>query len=317
MGTIERRTKGGGGHLTIPTLLGLLGVLFVWQFYWGYVRYASAQMARQLMANHSGLPEGRERKSYRHPWIQDLHNQVLLVRFPGGMRTLGWGVTCLGLIGAYLGWLWFYSLPSILMAGLSIGVLPIVVLYMLAIRRQVKIRLSFLHAMEVFYQAYVSIPHRNIRVVVAKVVQEKRMPIPIRPLFQELNEQLIFGNKAALQQFASALHHEWGYTLTNLLAIGLEEGANLDEALQTFIRDLREAQASAWADRNRLLEIRFANFSPPLIVGLFIGVNFYMNPVAANQAYFHDLHGRILLMQSVILMVLSFAMGIWLSIRRT
>lgn len=303
--------------MVLMMVLIALGILFACVCYWGCVRFISAKMARELIVEHLGLPEIRERKVYKHPWLNDVQNHVILVRVPGGMPAMGWSVSVLAICGAYVGWTWFYTLPSIVMLALSLGALPVLVLYMLAIRRQVKIRLSFLHAMEVFYQAYVSIPHRNIRVVVAKIFNEQRLPIPIRPLFRELNDQLIFGNKAALQQFASTLQHEWGYTFAHLVGIGMEEGANLDEALQAFIRDLRDAQASAWADRNRLLEIRLANFSLPLVVALFLGVNFYFNPAVASQAYFQDLHGRALIMQSVILMVLSFGMGIWLSIRRT
>lgn len=303
--------------MSVFILLGTLGMELTCLFYWLCRQIVSARMARALMEQQLGIPDVQVQKLYRHPWLIDVQNQVLLLQFPGGMAALGWSSIVLAGIGAYFGWIWFYSLASILMLGLSAGVLPIVLLYMLSIRRQVKIRLSFLHAMEVFYQAYVSIPHRNIRVVIAKVVQESRIPTPIQPLFRVLNDQLLFGNKAALQQFASTLHHEWGYTFAHLLEIGFDEGAHLDEALQAFIRDLRDAQASAWADRNRLLEIRIANFSPPIVVGLFIGINFYFNPAMASKAYFYDLHGRVLLMQAVVLMILSFGMGIWISLRRT
>lgn len=303
--------------MIISCLLGSLVAIFSGVIFWVCRLLISKRMADDFVRQHEYLTRIKERKLYRYAWLNDVQNNLVLVRLPGGMQALAWSCTILALAGGYLGWIWFYSLHAVFVWMLVSGVQPIVILYMLSIRRLLQIRLSFLHAMEVFYQAYVSIPHRNIRVVIAKIVQENRMPAPIRPLFRELNEQLIFGNMSALQHFARTFNHEWGYTFAHFLELGMDEGARLDEGLQQFIQDLRDAQASAWLDRNRLLEIRIANFSPPLVLALFISVNYYFNPVAANHAYFQDMHGRMLLMQAVVLMVLSCLMGIWLSMRRT
>jgi hypothetical protein len=96
----------------------------------------------------------------------------------------------------------------------------------------------------------------------------------------------------------------------------LTEGADLSASLQELIQDMRQSQTADQAARNRLLEIRIANFSPPIFFVLFILVNFRLNGQQAFYYYLVDAGGKNMLLNGLILMFASFVMGLWLSIRR-
>ena len=257
------------------------------------------------------------RKLYRWSWLNRLHDQLIATQISLSIPVFFMLSSCLFAIGAYLGWIWFFDIRHVILLGLLLAICPWVFLRVRLAAAQVRMRLIFLDAVEIFYQAYVSVPRRNIRVVLAKIVSEQRMPKAIAHLFREMHEQFIFGDERALHTFAKAISHEWGYTFTHLLEVSMAEGIVLDHVLKEFIDDLRDAQKAALEDKTRLFEIRIANFSPPFFLALFIGLNLHFNFEAAIQAYFYDLHGRILLLQAFLLMVASFVMGVWLSVHRT
>jgi hypothetical protein len=79
---------------------------------------------------------------------------------------------------------------------------------------------------------------------------------------------------------------------------------------------MRKARRANQQERNKLLEIRLANFSPVLFLGLFVGINFHYTPENAYLYYIVDPKGRDLLLNAVVLIFISFVMGLWLSRRK-
>ena len=147
-------------------------------------------------------------------------------------------------------------------------------------------RLDFLPAVEVFYQHYLMAESKNIRHTLAGCLEERRFRVPVRIAFERLFRQLSTNRppEDALRVFTFSLGHVWGQYFANLLRVGLLEGADISSSLQELIRDMRQAQVLDQAARNRLLEIRIANFSPPILCLLFIMVNFRLN---GQQAYYY------------------------------
>jgi hypothetical protein len=279
--------------------------------------FEARRWAKMQLRHVPLLTLAKPRKVWSVQAFNQLQDELLAIHAPISMQVfLTLSLLCFT-VGCYLGWIWLYTFRSTLMFGLIAVLLPYLIVRLRLIQVQMRMRLAFLPAIETFYQAYVSVPRRNIRVVLAKLMKEQRLPKVFMPLFYELHEQLVFGDTLALERFANSFKLDWGHTFVQFLDVGLTEGAVLDDALQGFLVDLREAQKAAIEDRNRLLEIRLANFSPALIVLLFIGVNLYFNHDAAVKSYFYDLHGRQLLLQSGLLITSSFAMGIWISLQKT
>jgi hypothetical protein len=101
-----------------------------------------------------------------------------------------------------------------------------------------------------------------------------------------------------------------------MMAVALEEGADITDNLRELIDDMRRAQLAERADRNRLLEIRIANFSPILFLVIFVGVNVRLDADMAYAYYVLDPQGRDLLLDALLLIFASFVMGVYLSVRR-
>lgn len=222
------------------------------------------------------------------------------------------------LIGVGIGGLWFQSVNGLLMLSTMTAALPYLWLRMRLISRQMRARMDFLPAVEIFYQAYMMVEPRNIRQVLALCLEERRLRSPVRAPFERLFRHLSTNRpmEEALRIFSFSLGHVWGQYLTNLLRVGLTEGADISASLQELIRDMRQAQREDLRERNRLLEIRIANFSPPLFFLLFVLVNLRLNREQALYYYLIDAAGRHMVLNGLLLMFASFVMGIWLSMRR-
>ncbi|MBD4104507.1 hypothetical protein GUH66_02605, partial [Xanthomonas citri pv. citri] len=80
-------------------------------------------------------------------------------------------------------------------------------------------------------------------------------------------------DEASLRVFSSAVGHVWAEYFANMLRVALTDGAPIAENLKELIADMRRAARADQQERNRLLEIRLANFSPNLFLALFIGIN--------------------------------------------
>jgi len=224
----------------------------------------------------------------------------------------------LGLLGIGTGAYVFQSVKGAMMLGAMTAVMPYAILRMRLVTRQMRSRLEFLPAVETFYQYYLMSETRNIRLVLARCLEERRLRMPVRASFELLHRHLSTNRMVddALRIFAFSLGHVWGKYLTNLLRVGLTEGADLSDSLHDLIMDMRQAQAADQAARNKLLEIRVASFSPPVFLALFLMVNFHMSGSQAYHYYFVDPEGRNMLLNGIVLMFGSFVMGLWLSIRR-
>src|SRR5690606_31384566 len=160
---------------------------------------------------------------------------------------------------------------GLLLLPLMLAVLPYIALRMRLISRQMRSRLDFLPAVEVFYQYYVMSETRNVRQVLAASLAGRRLRLPVRSSFEWLFRHLSTNRPVAdaLLIVAFSLGHVWRQHFTNLLRVGLTEGVDLSASLQDLITDMRQAQAADQAARNRLLEIRIANFSPPVFFIVF------------------------------------------------
>lgn len=222
------------------------------------------------------------------------------------------------MIGLSAGAYFFQNIKGMIMLSVMIAATPYIWLRMRLISRQMRSRLDFLPAVEVFYQHYLMAESKNIRHTLAGCLEERRFRVPVRIAFERLFRQLSTNRppEDALRVFTFSLGHVWGQYFANLLRVGLLEGADISSSLQELIRDMRQAQVLDQAARNRLLEIRIANFSPPILCLLFIMVNFRLNGQQANYYYLIDAAGRNLLLNGLALMFASFVMGVLLSMRR-
>ncbi|HEX7057003.1 MAG TPA: hypothetical protein VF260_07370, partial [Bacilli bacterium] len=207
---------------------------------------------------------------------------------------------------------------GIIVLGVMFGSLPYIWLRFKLTGLHMRIRLELLSAIEIFYQAYVLAPHKNIRSVLHAVVQAGRIQYPARPLFEQLYRNLAIAPDPdeGLRIFSFALGSIWGDYFANILRYGLLEGLDITGNLQELIEDMRKAKRIDQMERNRLLEIRIANFTPIFFLAVFLGINFRLNPTAAYHYYVLDEAGRDMLLDSLLLIFASFVMGIFLSMKR-
>lgn len=222
------------------------------------------------------------------------------------------------MIGLSAGAYFFQNVKGMLMLSTMLAASPYIWLRMRLISRQMRSRLDFLPAVEVFYQHYLMTESKNIRQTLAGCLEERRFRLPVRIPFEHLFRQLSTNRSGedALRVFSFSLGHIWGQYFANLLRVGLLEGVDISTSLQELIGDMRQAQVSDQAARNRLLEIRIANFSPPVLCMLFILINFRLNGQQAYYYYLIDAAGRNMLLNGLALMFASFVMGVLLSMRR-
>jgi hypothetical protein len=140
----------------------------------------------------------------------------------------------------------------------------------------------------------------------------------MKPLFELLYRNLMTsrGVDQSLRVLGLSLGHVWGDYFINILRVALTEGNRVDENLRDLITDMRKAQRHDQQERNKLLEIRIANFTPVLFLGLFLGINFKLNADSAYLYYVLDPDGRGMLLDALLLIFASFLMGVYLSMRR-
>lgn len=224
----------------------------------------------------------------------------------------------LGIAGAVAGAMLFQSLRSAALLGAMLALMPYCLLRFRLINRQMATRTDFLPALELFYQCYLITGRRHIRTSLQKTVEERRLPGEIQSVFEQLYRNLcIKGNdEGSLRRFAMAIGNVWADYLANMLGVALTEGNDIADNLKELIGDMRKSRMEEQAERHRLLEIRLANFSPLLFLALFLAVNFRMNGEASYRYYVTDPTGRGMLLNAVVLMFVSFLMGVYLSRRK-
>jgi hypothetical protein len=233
----------------------------------------------------------------------------------GGIVTASFVLSLIGLItGAYF----FQNVKGMLSFTAILGSLPYAILRMRLLSVRLQTRLEFLPAVEVFYQYYLICGQKNIKAALKMCLEEQRIQYPMKPVFEQLYRNLMTQRsiEQSLRVFSLTLGHIWAEYLTGIIRVALTEGIDVSENLKDLVLDMHRAQRFDQVERNRLLEIRIANFTPIFFLILFLSVNFKMNYVNSYHYYLLDPEGRNLLLDAVLLIFLSFIMGIVLSFRR-
>ncbi|CAH1205168.1 hypothetical protein PAECIP111893_02300 [Paenibacillus plantiphilus] len=255
----------------------------------------------------------RYERTYRH--LAELLEAVQLSLRPGSVVLITLFLLVAGtLSGAYL----FQSIKGVLLLGGVLSASPYVLLRMLLIHRQMGTRIDFLPAVELFYQCSLVSGGRQIRIALQRTVEEKRLLGPMQAVFEQLyrNISVRSDDEASLRIFSASLGHVWADYFVNIVRAGLSEGHPIADNLKELITDMRKARRSNQQERNKMLEIRLANFSPLLFLALFIGINMRYNPDNSYLYYVVDPQGRNMLLNGLVLIFASFLMGLWLSRRK-
>lgn len=225
---------------------------------------------------------------------------TLLGLFIGGMLLGSW------LLGTWKG---------ALLLGAMIAALPYLVLRFILVHRRLEAQIDFLPALESFYQCYLITGERQIKVALARLIEEKVMTGAMKRIFEQLyrNLSVLEDDDESLELFAHALGHLWADYFVQMLKVAMSEGVSISGSLKELISDMRAARRANEQERHRLLEIRIANFTPLLFLALFVGINVYYNREQSIQYYVHDPNGREMLLHMFVMIFLSFLMGLYLS----
>lgn len=224
-------------------------------------------------------------------------------------------LVALGLGGLLLGYWLFGTIQGMLLLGAMIAALPYLVLRLLLVHRRLEAQIDFLPALEAFYQCYLITGERQIKVALARLIEEKQIMGSMKRIYEQLyrNLSVLESDEESLQLFAYALGHVWADYFVQMLRVAMSEGVSISGSLRELIGDMRTARRANEQERHRLLEIRIANFTPLLFLALFIGINFYYNREQSIQYYFNDAGGREMLLHMMVMIFLSFLMGLYLS----
>ncbi|WP_222708565.1 hypothetical protein [Paenibacillus sp. N3.4] len=222
------------------------------------------------------------------------------------------------LSGLLVGALFFQTVKGVIVVTFICVSLPYMLLRMKLISVRLQTRLEFLPAVEVFYQYYMIDPNKNMKVALKFCLEENRILHPIKPVFEHLYRNLMTQRETeeCLRIFALTLGHTWADYFISIMRVALKEGNHVGQSLKELITDMRKAQRTDQIERNRLLEIRIANFTPIFFLALFLFINFKVNTENAYLYYMIDPDGRNMLLDSLLLIFISFLMGLYLSMRR-
>ena len=222
------------------------------------------------------------------------------------------------LFGLLAGSLFFQSLKGALIITMIGASLPYLLLRVKLVSVRLRTRLEFLPAVEVFYQSYMMDPNQNMKIALKYCLEENRILYPIKPVFEQLYRHLMTqrDTEESLRIFSLTLGHIWADYFTGIMRVALKEGSFVGDSLKELITDMRKAQRFDQMERNRLLEIRIANFTPIGFMALFMWINFKVNGDNAYLYYVIDPAGRNMILDALLLIFVSFLMGIYLSMRR-
>jgi len=275
-------------------------------------RLAGRLQYRQRQGLAGMLESKLERFDKLHRHLSDLLESMQAPFRP--LSFVGFSLTT-GAVGLSTGALLFQSVKGTLLPG-GIGMLlPYTLIRAALLQRQLQTRIDFLPAVELFYQCYLVTGERNIRLAMQRTIEERRLPSQMQAAFDQLYRNLSVrgDDEASLRVFSAALGHVWGEYFVNLLRVALSEGHPVSDSLRELLTDMRRARRASEQERNKLLEIRIANFTPMLFLLLFIGINAHYNPNGTYRYYLLDPMGRDLVLNALVLIFASFLMGIWLS----
>jgi hypothetical protein len=256
---------------------------------------------------------GKRSHFYKH--VKEMMESVETKLSMNAMITMTIILFLTGLLG---GALFFQTVKGVVIVTSICVSLPYMLLRMKLLGIRLQTRLEFLPAVEVFYQYYMIDPNKNIKIALKYCLEEDRILYPIKPVFEQLYRNLMTQRETeeSLRIFSLTLGHTWADYFVGIMRVALTEGSFVGESLKELIVDMRKAQRSDQLERNRLLEIRIANFTPVLFLALFLFINFKVNRDNAYLYYVVDPVGRNMLLDAVLLIFVSFLMGIYLSLRR-
>lgn len=256
------------------------------------------------------------------PFLRGIYGHVktliVSVGKAGSAQVFFVWTSILFLTGVIMGALFFAGFRGVVSAALMLGGLPYLFLRIRLFNLQMQTRLELLPALEVFYHSYVLSEHKNIRSVLKDSLEGNRLRYPMKPIMEQLYRSLMIGkdHEDGLRIFSVTLGSVWGGYFSGILRVGMEEGTDVTENLRELIEDMRRAQRTDQIDRNRLLEIRMANFTPIVFLGVFMFINFKLNFQQAYHYYVEDVGGREMLLDAFVMIFVSFLVGIYLSVRR-
>jgi hypothetical protein len=255
----------------------------------------------------------KSNKLYQH--LQEMIESVGSKSSIGGIITISFLLLVSGFLS---GALYFQSFKGVIIITLISASLPYLMLRMKLISVRLRTRLEFLPAVEIFYQYYMLGGNKNVKTALKTCMEENRMLHPIKPVFEQLYRNLMTQRNSdeSLRIFSITLGHVWANYFTSILKVALTEGNSVEVNLKDLITDMRKAQRFDQTERNRLLEIRIANFTPIAFLALFLFINFKVNYANAYYYYVLDPGGRNLMLDALLLIFISFLMGIYLSLRR-
>lgn len=299
-------------------LLFLLGWLFFNSVFNALLLRSKTKSRLNYAKQVSALWKFPSAKTANHVFFRHITDLLEAVRMPLSLHGFMILTVFLLLIGVLSGSLWFSGLKGIVALSVMLGSLPYIYVRMKLLRLQTSTRLNLLPAVEIFYQDYLLSDHKNMRSVLQKSLEGKRMLYPMKSVFEQLHHHLMVQQdmESGLRIFSMALGNIWANYFMNIFRFGLLEGIDVTENLSELIQDMRKAQRDDQQDRNRLLEIRIANFSPLLFLGVFLLINFKLNFHSAYYYYLETESGRGMLLDALILIFISFLMGIYLSVKR-
>ncbi|WP_138755176.1 type II secretion system F family protein [Paenibacillus sinopodophylli] len=252
----------------------------------------------------------------RYAWLyQHLSDMLETLRMSILPSTFASISAMLLLVGLASGGIFFQSIKGTLLFGLLLGSLPYTVLRSLLVHRRMQTQMDFLPAVELFYQCYLITGERQIRIALQRTVEERRLLGPMQAVFEQLYRNLSVrgDDEASLRLLSASLGHLWADYFVHILRVALAEGVSVSDSLKELLTDMRKARRASEQERNRLLEIRVANFSPLLFLALFIGINLRYNKDNSYVYYVIDPMGRDMLLNAAVLIFGSFLMGLWLS----
>lgn len=286
-----------------------------------FVVWSNEQQLRSRLAYRAksgwryGLAERFKRfdSLYRH--LSDLLETLQLKVTPGAFASVS---GLLLLAGVAAGGVFFQSVKGTLLFGGLLGFLPYTILRAILVHRRMQTQMDFLPAVELFYQCYLVTGERQVRIALQRTVEERRLLGPMQSVFEQLYRNLSVrgDDETSLRLLAAALGHLWSDYFVNILRVALVEGVPISDSLKELLTDMRKARRANEQERNRLLEIRVANFSPVLFLALFIGINLRYNKDNSYYYYVVDPQGRDMLLNAMVLIFASFLMGLWLSRRK-
>lgn len=281
--------------------------------YWSKEQQLRSKLAYRANRSWRKRLSGRfKRYEWLHLHLSELLETLQLKVTPAAFACIS---GLLLMAGVASGGIFFQTVKGILLFGGLLGSLPYTLLRAMLVHRRMQTQMDFLPAVELFYQCYLVTGERQVRIALQRTVEERRLLGPMQSVFEQLYRNLSVrgDDEASLRLLAASLGHLWADYFVNILRVALVEGVPISDSLKELLTDMRKARRAGEQERNRLLEIRVANFSPLLFLALFIGINLRYNKDNSYFYYVVDAQGRDMLLNAMMLIFASFLMGLWLS----